>query len=360
MAATGAAATGSAVKSERVTPLDALRFIAAASVMLYHYTYFYATDGDPTLSPFERFSRHGYLGVNVFFMISGFVILWSASGRSAVLFARARVLRLFPEFWIAVLISATVFYLRPGGWGDDLSLDVVARNLTMIPGYLGAPYVDDVYWTLGVEIKFYVLLFLLILAGQLPHIERWLYGWLIGVAVATVVDTGGIVRSILIFPYGALFASGGMFYVARTSGWTPLRALAVCAGFALSAFHAVDGMKNFNDEVHITTTAQATTVAVIALAFLAFAGLDRIRIPQRAVPAVTMAGVLTYPLYLLHNTGKELFLREDAITPYWLAVLVAILFSILLSWAVVGLARAYVHPALRRLIDATLARTTRQ
>ena len=82
--------TTSATKgAERLPALDLLRFFAAAAVMVYHYTYYFAESGGPELSALEAVTRHGYLGVELFFMISGFVILWSASNRTAKKFVRA-------------------------------------------------------------------------------------------------------------------------------------------------------------------------------------------------------------------------------------------------------------------------------
>jgi peptidoglycan/LPS O-acetylase OafA/YrhL len=79
--------------SSRVYALDLLRFFAAASVMLYHYvSHEPLADGSYTLA--DILMQHGYLGVNVFFMISGFVILWSAIGRTGAGCVRTRVLRL--------------------------------------------------------------------------------------------------------------------------------------------------------------------------------------------------------------------------------------------------------------------------
>ena len=71
---------------ERLQILDLLRFLAAMSVVFYHMTYRPAFLGGDPSSHFpvvQAISRFGFLGVELFFLISGFVILWSASGRTA-------------------------------------------------------------------------------------------------------------------------------------------------------------------------------------------------------------------------------------------------------------------------------------
>ena len=72
-------------KSSRVPELDLLRFIAASSVVVYHYTDIKRIVPGQFVNPIgalQVITQFGYLGVNLFFMIGGFVILWTARGRT--------------------------------------------------------------------------------------------------------------------------------------------------------------------------------------------------------------------------------------------------------------------------------------
>lgn len=345
-----------AAMRSRLASLDILRFLAAAAVMVYHFTYRYAQNGDPSLPALQAVTRHGYLGVEVFFIISGFVILWSTQGRSATQFVRARLLRLYPEFWVAVVISAVIFALVPGGFGDPQTPFSVLLNLTMVPEFLGARPVDGVYWTLLVEIKFYFLLWLLILFGQIPHIERWLLGCIALSALGVFVQLPGALRSILIFPYGPLFAAGGLFFLVFTGGWTTSRAVGLAAALPTAAVLAVRGMPKFIDTPHITTAAAVATCLVIVAAFAYFATLGRHGVVARLGWITTLAGSLTYPLYLLHNTGKAIFLRSGLDAPEPVLVTAAILFSFAIAYAVMRVGTGPVQAMLRRAIDAVLVR----
>lgn len=96
--------------------LDLLRFLAALAVVLYHYT-FRAYNSD-NLSPVRyeelgQLTRYGYLGVQLFFMISGYVILLSMQGKTVRQFLIARMQRLFPAFWVACTLTFLVVRL----WG---------------------------------------------------------------------------------------------------------------------------------------------------------------------------------------------------------------------------------------------------
>ena len=85
----------------RLANLDLLRLLAAVMVVFYHYTYSgYATGSwnpvaYPELSPI---TQHFWGGVSLFFIISGFVIAYSAQNRSAFDFLTSRIARLYPAF----------------------------------------------------------------------------------------------------------------------------------------------------------------------------------------------------------------------------------------------------------------------
>src|SRR5215468_7919943 len=167
--------TSSANSAEdRVPEIDLLRFCAAAGVAIYHWCYRPVIAGMPSDTAFgfvQAVSRYGYPGVDLFFIISGFVILWSASRRGAASFIASRFSRLYPTFWACVALTAFVLLLT-GRAPPSLDLRAFLLNCTMIPGAIGVAYVDGVYWTLFVELKFYLLVFL---AGMLLpqcHIER--------------------------------------------------------------------------------------------------------------------------------------------------------------------------------------------
>ncbi|MFF4602817.1 acyltransferase family protein [Streptomyces sp. NPDC001339] len=86
----------------------------------------------------HRISQYGWIGVEVFFLISGFVICMSSWGRSLGDFVVSRAARLYPAYWAAVLISATVISFWPQvrhitGWNQ------VATNLTMLQHGMGVP-----------------------------------------------------------------------------------------------------------------------------------------------------------------------------------------------------------------------------
>ena len=341
--------TTTAPRSERVPALDLLRFLAAFGVMLYHYvSHRPSPDGGSSLM--ATLTQQGYLGVDVFFMISGFVILWSANGRSATGFVRARILRLYPEFWLAMLITAIALYFLAGA-GRHVDVIQLLGNATMIPQYVGVEMIDGVYWTLAVEIKFYALVWLLIVTGQLGRLEIALYLWLAATAVAEVFDVGGVIRSAIIFPYGAHFAAGGLFYLVFASGWTRGRAIALAVALPLCIVSSVSQIDQFVDANRITAGMKIATAAVLCASFACFALLRRMQ-SVRWPASVALVGALTYPLYLTHNVGKAIFLQHLDSVPVWERTLIAIVFSLALAWVVMWTAKRLIAPALKWVLDS--------
>src|SRR5437763_8186172 len=107
----------------RFPELDLLRFLAACAVMLFHYTFrgpqIHAWPASFLL--LSQIFRYGYLGVNVFFILSGFVILLTAYEKDALAFTIARIVRLYPAYWLCVTLT-TVAIIMCGNIGGIVTL----------------------------------------------------------------------------------------------------------------------------------------------------------------------------------------------------------------------------------------------
>ena len=140
--------------------LDLVRFAAALIVTLFHLAYFdwhgVPSDFAMELSGVGSTFSSGWVGVPIFFVLSGFVIAFSATGRTAEQFVKSRVVRLYPSAWICATITAIFIF------GDPNLIEEYLRSVMLIPV---GPWVDVVYWTLGVEIAFYSLVALVLVAA---------------------------------------------------------------------------------------------------------------------------------------------------------------------------------------------------
>ena len=144
----------------RIFELDSIRGLSAIAVLTYHYFFRYnEIYGHPSIA--TSWSYFGSYGVQLFFMVSGFVIYWSIGSIKRPLdFVISRFSRLYPVYWCAVVFTFTLVYYF-GLPGREVSFFQALVNLTMLQSYLKVPSVDGVYWTLAVEITFYFWVFLI-------------------------------------------------------------------------------------------------------------------------------------------------------------------------------------------------------
>lgn len=185
----------------RFYEIDLLRFVAAISVVIYHYTFIGATRSNynPLVFPeFAPITKYGYLGVELFFIISGYVVLLSAQGKTVRQFFVSRVTRLYPAYWVACTLTFLVKIVWGAGTNaslpmtDDLGAGPMqyVYNMTMLQSFIGIRNMDGPYWSLAVEITFYFLISLLIGYYLLRYVDWFLLLWLGYVALPKLAYGG--------------------------------------------------------------------------------------------------------------------------------------------------------------------------
>ena len=339
-------------RHERSPELDFLRFIAASAVVLYHYAYRPEIHGVPSPTAYgslQQISRYGYLGVPLFFLISGFVIVWSAQARTVGQFALARFKRLYPMFWVGVLMTLAVVIVS-GRRTELLHTGVIAANLTMLPGRFGEPAIDVVYWTLAIELKLYACVALLIATRQIRHLEYWLYAWLVGIILAMAVPQAHILTSLTLAPYSAYFVAGAVYYLIQSRGLTAPRVFAVIVCLGLAIWQALDARTEFTLAPGVA--APAGVIAVVVLCFIAVGAVavGVLRLPRLGLWLAV--GSLTYPLYLLHNViGREVLASLEPLLGDWARLLLAVC----LIYALATICARWVEPWARSLCGRFLS-----
>lgn len=306
----------------RMHLLDALRFGAAAAVVIYHFTatptasQYWGTSVSELFEGINHATRYGWLAVETFFVISGFAILWSSQGRTVGQFTGSRVGRLYPGLWACVLITAVLQALWSGG--RTLSVGDTIANLTMAPSLFDAELSQVVYWTLFVELKFYVLIAVVMAFGPLTR-HRALTLAVVWPALGVVVHALGYpglaehlaVRHSVFFGIGMILFLLWKDATARRSGLEPdggRRAMLAALG-ALAALMVL-GAVRVTESAHGATSLQgvpvepwiavAIFVASVAAVWLATHPRATTRRPWLAA-VCGGAGALTYPLYLVHT-----------------------------------------------------------
>ena len=191
-----------AVSPDRVEFADLLRGLAAFAVVIGHLILCFAYDPPlmalitlsepwpPIVVPqivdgLARVFGDAVMGVAVFFLISGFVIPLSLEGTSIRGYFLKRFLRIFPPYWVALLICLLALSVSGAFWSKSnwfTPIDYVSNSLLLANVFI-RPDIITVAWTLQIEIKFYLLAPLIYMAlrrGQLLPVL------LCGAAVAAV------------------------------------------------------------------------------------------------------------------------------------------------------------------------------
>ena len=201
------------MNNRRLNELDLLRFLAAFAVVIFHYAFRGYARGDMSVMPYPMLAdvaKYGYLGVELFFMISGFVILMTASSNDLKAFFISRVIRLCPAFWVCCTITFLVtLAIGQPRFSADLYQYVI--NLTFLGDVIGVPPIDGVYWSLFVEIKFYFMIAILLAFKKIEKIETFLVLWLL-ISAAAEVFAFEKLRSVLITDYAAYFIAGDVLH----------------------------------------------------------------------------------------------------------------------------------------------------
>lgn len=366
------------VSSRQIVGVDLLRFAAALLVTFYHLTYLTWAD------PYERAGAQarafrifadwapyvdtGWVGVQIFFVISGFVIAYTANGRSPMSFLVSRIVRLLPGVWICASLS--VVALLAGGIEPVDCAGLYLRSIILWPF---GPWVASSYWTLPIEIVFYLVIFVLLCRDRFARIESvaiWLAGLCLAVWLFAVTDSlwptpagDRLVAllthrylKLLLLQHGCYFALGMMMWIVRERGPTVGR-------FVILFLCVIAAVLQIADE-----TARAGAWAGISirpapaiLLFLASLGLVAASIRWNAAAHAVLGnsagrvraiGLITYPVYLLHQplavplTAWQL---RAGIMPV-LALGQSVLVIIALSWLVA----MRLEPAVRALLKPAL------
>ncbi len=319
----------------RLASLDWLRIAAALTVVLYHMMWRGALGADAyTDVTFANgfWLRYGHFAVQLFFLISGFVIAATLADRTAVDFARKRLLRLWPAYALCVTITACSMWLETGT-GDAVSWAGWLANLTFIAPAFGFPFMDGVYWSLVLELIFYGWMALALLTGVLPrYLVPAIAGWMtLSLGNELLLNDAGL-RIVAITRYAPWFAIGMLAAHLRTrpahwQAWGVL-ALAIVASFhATFSEHLLLVMQfGLQPDVIAAGFANATILTLFGLA---------IALPRRSGRLSLGLAAISYPLYLLHQNIGALVLNETApLVGKYLALAAAVSLPFLLAWMV--------------------------
>ena len=305
--------------TQRLPVLDMMRGVASFAVCWYHVTH-----GNVTFLPpgwFKSTGDLGWLGVQVFFVISGFVIPFALSNsgyriNNCGTFLLKRVARLDPPYIAGILVVIVLGYfstLAPGFNGEPFhfSWTVTLLHLGYLNAFFGYPWLNPVYWTLAIEFQYYILIALTfpLLASRDARVRSILIMLFAGTALM-VPAPQFVCHWLFLFLYGITTFQYRASLLSRNAYLLHLIAVAAGAVYCYGATIGLTGL-----------------LSALVIAF----------VNARSFGPLTWLGHISYSLYLLHVPvgGRVINLSSRfAVTlpAQILAVLTAAAASIAAAW----------------------------
>ncbi|MBK8284607.1 MAG: acyltransferase [Ahniella sp.] len=199
-------AAGSASPEPRIHSLDAARGIAALLVAVFHFGGRAPMNSAPWLAPIEQFA---WVGVEAFFVVSGFIVpasflAFGATYQASSMFLGRRLARLYGPFLVAMGLGIALHVMSswlPGyrGAGEPWPKPTeLLCNLGYVCGIAGMDWINPVFWSLAIEIQFYLLLMLIIPWSRSS--QAIVLGILVALSMLSVVSWLHILWSFISYP----------------------------------------------------------------------------------------------------------------------------------------------------------------
>ena len=371
-------APASPAPKQHLLGIDVLRFAAAAMVLFFHFCYLITVSPHgfigsasrqavtfPEMTPFSYF---GWVGVQIFFVISGFVIAFSGEKATPFGFLSSRVVRLGPGAWICAPVTLLVTVALGFGHAREMAAGL-RHSMAFIPW---GPWVDGSYWTLGIEVAFYAMVLGIICLGRFSLVRPLAMAlgtvsalfWLVvavtdpasglGLKLAAARDSRLV--ALLLVHHGIFFALGVFLWLelvkrpARANlAWIAALLVAGCVQIVADNAHG-----NAEFGVHHSALAPCATW-LLAMAFMVWsvkANAQWHRLPAAARAAIRTAGMMTFPLYLLHQVVGGAIMGALVLGGWnrWSALAATVALVLAASWLIAR----HLEPALQRLTKQAL------
>jgi peptidoglycan/LPS O-acetylase OafA/YrhL len=347
-------------RAVRLRALDGLRLVAALMVCSYHYggrggdiSNAWGRDPSHVFPQLAGAFSYGPLGVQIFFVISGFVISMSGWGRSLKDFAVSRITRLYPAYWVALIIITVAFAAT--GLPRVPNTDLLV-NFTMFQMPAGAQRVLGVCWTLWAEMRFY-LLFAVCVAWKGATRNRVLIfaaAWTV-LALYAESSKDSFLNLALMPEYAPFFIAGMGLYLIHRFGHDAMTWGLTIAAFLFGQREEVKALVAPKELTVFHHRSELMVLVVLTLGMLAVIAVTLVPpIANLQWRWLTVAGALTYPFYLIHEhlgwvaIGK---LNDHTDLPPTVIFATTVILMLLIAYAIHRLVEKPFGPRLKRLLN---------
>lgn len=330
------------MKSERSIGIDCLRAISIIWVLLYHFV------------PIQAFNR-GTFGVLLFFIISGYCIAFSVeTSQTAWHFYAKRLGRLLPALIVCGFLTTLFKILAPElvepgrglKWVHYVYTLIALPTLNVLQVNYNLP--DGAYWSLQIEFQFYVFCFLMMVLG----LKHRLLALLCAVTIfRTLTTSTEYYTSNDFFP----FFIAGMSVAALVRGRTGEAIAGLLVAFSVELYHLKFNVKqpSVPIEMYRSLLLWSGTAAV-------YLAVRYDHVLPRAFRVLAFIGVISYPLYLIHQDVGMMILRwaqvgRDSTSDLLIRAFVLPAFLAAIAWLVYVLVEKPTIKPLTRFLANPLA-----
>lgn len=302
------------MKGKHLVSIDMLRGVVTLMVCLYHFTEGFFLETEFLRQCFSR----AYLGVEIFFVISGFVIPYTMFKGNYELkdgfrFIIKRLLRIEPPYWLSIALIfiidyVSTFFRHYKDKAINLDLADLFSHLLHLNDFLDKPWLKGIYWSLAIEIQYYLLIALIfpLLCFKNQYLT-WIVLLLFCLGRWTNMEES-------VFYYGCHFTIGLLLFNAHIGSIGNKQLLfGLITGFIITYWCF--------DVYHLT----AVSLSALFIYYM-----------DRAIPPLVFLGKISYSFYLIHiHVGWTLIDAMLRTTPDGnriLFLIVGIMAAILSSW----------------------------
>jgi peptidoglycan/LPS O-acetylase OafA/YrhL len=296
---------------ERMPSLDSLRGVAILMVIFGHFL--------PLRLSFGQAAYHvtslGRGGVLLFFLLSGYLVFRNVESQSTVTFLSRRLFKIFPAYWVNLMLIFALGLF--GSHEGPLTSDVFFSNFFMVQDVFHRDSLSGVYWTLLIEVKFYLFLSLQYLLLRDRGVLLVL-ACLVAINLAVWLMRGHASLLLTFFP---AFYVGIRIRQAESAGWTHLAMISAgCVSLLVAASLLV-----FDDQYGLWSAAYVICESAGLVVFM------RANISNATL---NFFGRISYSHYLYHTAVGYAFLSLMPLVTTWTVNLLVIAAATALTTAV--------------------------
>ena len=315
--------------------IDFMRGVAALGVLVCHTSRavisFYPNSWLNSSSFLKSFFEHGRIGVDIFFLISGYIIFISVNRNSSPrVFLAKRLTRIFVPYLPLAILLGLVYLMFPGLTNSPNGISVNwIKSLTLIPAT--GDYSLSIAWTLSYEVFFYIIVCLTLFLRL--NAARWLIVLFPSMAGLVAILCGRPIEFNKATDFAELFLSPYQweFLIGCISAW---------AGQALiSQFSALRNEKRILSTIFILAVAIVIfpfdlnlRYRIILMVFLgtllALSSVRDFSFARKRLRLITVAGTFSYSLYLVHVPVQSVIVRLSLLLKLPVELLLVILIAV--------------------------------